>query len=225
VNFIGGLTNSLINVFDSGTSAGDVLNMFGTPVDDTFLLRAAAAANGLAFVAMLNLAANVERVNYDTNLDQINLEGALGGDQFFIDDTRAVINIFGDFADPNSTLGGDDFFQVGQLYQSQRDHQAGIDFADQFSTLQTTKGWLSNGITQAMTIHGGAGVDNFVVFHNKAELTLDGDAGDDSFIIQAFALVGSQDTQRARTDVSGGAGSDLIQYAVNAPVDIDGGDG
>src|SRR5262249_14326867 len=52
-----------------------------------------------------------------------------------------------------------------------------------------------------------------------------GDAGDDSFIIQAFALAGSQDDQRARTDVSGGAGSDLIQYAVNAPVDIDGGDG
>src|SRR5260370_34212153 len=76
-----------------------------------------------------------------------------------------------------------------------------------------------------MTIHGGAGVDNFVVLHNKAVLTLDGDARDDSFIIQAFALAGSQDSERAGTDVSGGAGSDLIQYAVNAPVDIDGGDG
>jgi RTX calcium-binding nonapeptide repeat (4 copies) len=225
VNFIGGLTNSQINVFDSGTTTGDVLNMLGTSNNDTFLLRAAAAANGLAFVAMLNLAANVERVNYDTNLDSITLEGGLGDDQFFIDDTRAVINIYGDFRDYNNALGGNDFFQVGQLYQSQRDIVAGIANADQFNTLQTTKGWLSNGITQPMTIHGGAGVDNFVVFHNKAELSLDGDAGDDTFIIQAFALVGSQDTQRARTDVSGGAGSDLIQYAVNAPVDIDGGDG
>src|SRR5262249_28119955 len=186
VNFIGGLTNSLINVFDSGTSAGDVLNMFGTPVDDTFLLRAAAAANGLAFVAMLNLAANVERVNYDTNLDQINLEGALGGDQFFVDDTRAVINIFGDFADPNSTLGGDDFFQVGQLYQSQRDHQAGIDFADQFSTIQTTKGWLSNGITQAMTIHGGAGGGKFVGFPQKTGVVLGGRGGGDFVVMHGF---------------------------------------
>jgi hypothetical protein len=225
VNFIGGLTNSLINVFDSGATTGDVLNMFGTANNDLFLLRAAAASKGLAFAAMLNLAANTERVNYDTTIDTINLEGGLGNDQFFIDDTRAVINVAGDFADPDSVLGGDDFFQIGQLYQSQRDSSQGIADADQFSTIQTTKGWLSNGITLPMTIHGGAGKDNFVVFHNKAELTLDGDAGDDSFIVQAFALAGSQDTERARTDVSGGAGSDLIQYAVNAPVDIDGGDG
>src|SRR5262249_39657803 len=35
----------------------------------------------------------------------------------------------------------------------------------------------------------------------------------------------SQDDFRALTDLSGGAGADLIQYAVNAPVHIDGGDG
>ena len=44
-------------------------------------------------------------------------------------------------------------------------------------------------------------------------------------LIRAFALVGSQEDLRERTDVSGGAGADLIQYAVNAPVFIDGGDG
>ena len=37
--------------------------------------------------------------------------------------------------------------------------------------------------------------------------------------------MGSQEDLRERTDVSGGAGADLIQYAVNAPVNIDGGDG
>ena len=55
--------------------------------------------------------------------------------------------------------------------------------------------------------------------------TLNGDNGDDTFLVQAFALAGSQDDFRALTDLSGGAGADLIQYAVNAPVNIDGGDG
>ena len=56
-------------------------------------------------------------------------------------------------------------------------------------------------------------------------LQLNGEEGDDVFEIRAFALAGSQEPQRERTDISGGAGADLVQYAVNAPVNIDGGDG
>src|SRR5439155_21342202 len=67
--------------------------------------------------------------------------------------------------------------------------------------------------------------DTFIVFHNLATLTLKGEKGDDTFIVQAFALVGSQDDERKITDISGGAGADLVMYAVNANVNIDGGDG
>ena len=59
---------------------------------------------------------------------------------------------------------------------------------DLFVTIDTTKGWLSNGIWMPMTINGGVGDDNFVVFHNIAKLDLNGDEGDDTFIVQAFAL-------------------------------------
>jgi hypothetical protein len=76
-----------------------------------------------------------------------------------------------------------------------------------------------------MKIFGGEDNDEFVVYHNLAPLILYGDDGDDSFLIRAFALVGSQEDLRERTDVSGGAGADLVRYAVNAPVNIDGGDG
>ena len=76
-----------------------------------------------------------------------------------------------------------------------------------------------------MTINGGVGNDHFIVFHNLDTLSLFGDAGNDTFLVQAFALAGSQEDHRALTDLSGGGGADLIQYAVNAPVNIDGGDG
>ena len=102
---------------------------------------------------------------------------------------------------------------------------AGIAPEDVFATIDTTQGWLSNGISKPMTINGGIGDDNFIVFHNLDTLDLNGDAGNDNFLVQAFALAGSQEDHRALTDLSGGAGADLIQYAVNAPVNIDGGDG
>ena len=54
---------------------------------------------------------------------------------------------------------------------------------------------------------------------------LNGGDDDDTFIIQAFALAGSTEDHRALTDISGDAGADFIQYAVNAPVNINGGDG
>jgi len=76
-----------------------------------------------------------------------------------------------------------------------------------------------------MTINAGAGEDEFIVFRNLAVLTLNGGDNNDTFLVQAFALVGSVDDERARTDVTGDGGADLIQYAVNAPVQINGGDG
>ncbi|MEX2149864.1 MAG: LEPR-XLL domain-containing protein [Steroidobacteraceae bacterium] len=218
IGLIGGATHSLVNVFDSGGPGTDVLNIEGTEAPDLFLLRAAAAQSGLAFVALLNTDPNYERVNYNTQLETINILSKGGNDRFYFDDTRAAITVFAG--------EGDDFFQVGQLYKSQRTtEQAGVAVEDVFATIETTRGWLSNGISVDLTINAGGGKDEFIVFHNKAVLTANGEAGDDRFLIQAFALVGSQEDLRERTDISGDAGADFIAYAVNAPVAINGGDG
>ena len=66
-----------------------------------------------------------------------------------------------------------------------------------FATIDTTQGWLSNGISKPMTINGGIGDDNFIVFHNLDTLDLNGDAGNDTFIVQAFALAAPRRTTRA----------------------------
>jgi Ca2+-binding RTX toxin-like protein len=59
-----------------------------------------------------------------------------------------------------------------------------------------------------------------VVFHNTREVNLNGDAGDDLFTVRAFALEGSTDT-----NISGGKDVNLIQYVLNAQVNVDGGEG
>ena len=135
-----------------------------------------------------------------------------------VDDTTAVVQINGG--------EGDDLFQIGQLYNSPRDAEAGVDPYDLFTTVQTTRGFLSNGVSESMLVNGEAGNDKFVVFRNLAVLTLKGGTGDDEFVVRAFALEGSvDDPARDRTVISGQEGADRIEYAINAPVDIDGGDG
>lgn len=239
IHLIGHTAASLINVFDSGgidppndpldDQLDDELTVFGVDeattagnpdAGDLFLLRAGAGEKALAFIALLNDGAPqpFERVNYNTNLEKITVEGQAGDDQFYIDDTRAKITINGG--------DGNDFFQIGQLYKTQRTVAlAGVAPEDVYATTETTRGFLSNGISLPMTINGDAGEDNFIVFRNLAVLTLNGGDDNDTFLVQAFALVGSVDDQRARTDLTGDGGADLIQYAVNAPVRINGGDG
>jgi Ca2+-binding RTX toxin-like protein len=221
-------------VVDSGTDPldTDVMKVYGTVKNDTFLLRASSdKVNGRAFVALLNTTAKgqvrVERTDY-RNIERLIVNGDLGDDYFAIDDTWAETTINGDL--------GKDTFQVGQLYRTPRisaDYPdstnpiflKSVDPGNEFATIETTRGWLSNGTSQPMTINGGEDDDLFVVFHNKAVLALNGEGGDDTFIIRAFALTGSQEPIRGRTDITGGAGADLIQYVINCPVNIDGGDG
>src|SRR5262249_56096561 len=75
------------------------------------------------------------------------------------------------------------------------------------------------------TINGGVGGDQVMVLRNKAVLQLNGNAGDDTFVVRAFALKGSTEPDQDATDITAGEGRDTILYAANAPVNINGGDG
>jgi Ca2+-binding RTX toxin-like protein len=230
----GGSNSNFINVYDSGNSSNQTDRMFveGTMYDDTFLLRKSSSSSGLAFVALLNEEPNTERINYwsvakegppslTLGLERMLVSGLFGEDHFALDDVGTETTIEG-----NEDA---DTFQVGQLYNSPRDICASaynnVEPEDVFATIETTVGWLSDGINRPTTIYGGTGEDYFTVFHNKAVLSLFGEDGDDTFLVKAFALAGSKEPIRERTDISGGAGVDLVQYAMNAPVNIDGGDG
>ncbi len=192
------------------------VNLIKTSIDSKYVK----SAHKTAFVAKLNNnGAAIERFNY-RGLEGVTLNTLYGDDYVAADDTQAIFTINGGV--------GNDRFQIGQVFKSQRDDNpetANISGQDMFATLEITRGWLSNGVSEAMVINGGQGNDDFTVFHNKATLTLSGGDDDDTFTVRAFALVGSTDSERARTDMKGDSGADTIKYAVNAPVGIDGGDG
>ncbi|HKK94637.1 MAG TPA: calcium-binding protein, partial [Longimicrobiales bacterium] len=212
-------TSARVRVFDSGASPLDTdrLTIDGTSGDDQFLLRAAADPTGLAFVASINRDDDVERIDYD-GVEALVVNGLFGDDRFALDDVRGSTTLNGG--------GGDDFFQVGQLYRSRRTNaDANVAIEDQFATTETTRGFLSNGISAPTVINGGNDNDEIVVFRNLAALQVNGQDGDDDVTVRAFALVNPEDRLQEETRISGGGGADTIRYAVNAPVSIDGGDG
>jgi len=199
-------------------SAIDDLAVYGTDVADTFLLRASKhefVDGGSAFVAAVygDPAASVERVSYNKNLENLILDTKGGDDTIAIDDNWTTTTVF--------SGEGEDKFQIGQIFKSERDAaSAGIAPDDEFETVAATRGFLSNGVSYTANLNGGADADTFTVFRNVAEVGLFGDDGDDNFVIRAFALEGSQ-----TSTVAGQGGADFVQYVLNAPVDIVGGDG
>ena len=122
---------------------------------------------------------HVQRINYDLGLDDplggLTVRGLGGDDVFASDDNSARTTLDGGI--------GDDTFQFGQLYGTQRNSAAapaGGDLAtgDIFGTIATTRGWLSAGVSRATAAVGGEGDDVFAVYANEALLTLLGGAGD-----------------------------------------------
>ena len=223
VNVAGGNADSEIDVHDSGGANDgiDELTINATNAADYFLLREhfIARVDGSydAESGFSHRSPNTERVNYDESLNaRVRINALDGNDRFYIDDNSAILTIDGGL--------GDDFFQVGQVFKSERDADAITDPRDRFDTLETTRGWLSRGVSVPATIYGGVGNDIFQVYHNTAALRLEGDDGDDSFVIRAFVVLNDA-AKQAMTQINSGAGADNIQYALNAPVSIDGGDG
>ena len=147
----------------------------------------------------------VERVN-DTNVNNLAVAGQGGATLPRERRQRSRTTLDGG--------AGNDSFQVGQLFGTAR---AFPDVApeDAFDTTLTTRGHLSRGVSFATVANGGIGDDTFTVYSNKAELHLNGNDGDDSFLLRAFALA----------DQSGATPAIPVLYNLNAHVAIDGGNG
>ena len=254
--------NYVVNVLDTGAKDNGVdelkilgfdsgANGIGQATDDIFLLRAmtgipSEASESPAFVALLHgtLAqamagtspAQVERINYDANLNgRLIVDGLGGNDYFAVDDNSTITTLDGG--------AGDDTFQIGQIFGSQRSLGANLAASDVFGTVATTRGYLSRGTSAPLLAEGGSGDDVFQVYSNQAALRLEGNGGDDLFIVRGFALAETDADGRILTDaagvairkagnstaaseiLNGGDGNDFIQYNINAPVSIDGGTG
>ena len=217
--------NYVINVLDSGArdDGVDRLQVYGVDgseapgaIDDIFLLRRVASipneplADSPAFVALLHgtlaqardgsgtltgRSQDVQRVNYDARLNgRLEVYGLGGNDYFAMDDNSAITTLDGG--------SGADQFQIGQLYGSQR-VVPNLPANDAFNLIATTRGYLSRGATMPVVVQGGAGNDTIQVYSNKAELRLEGDDGDDLFVIRGFALAQTDSAGNILKDANG----------------------
>ncbi|MFO0942483.1 MAG: hypothetical protein U0930_17230 [Pirellulales bacterium] len=209
-----GTSSERISVTDSGAGndGADVLTVDGTTSDDLFLLRK-------YFLALLQpavepagqdqLANTYERIDYDESINgRLIVHGWAGDDHFVTDDNSVTTTLDGG--------DGADQFQIGQVFGV--DPNTSVATGDEIATQQITHGFLSRGVSMPMVVYGGNGADQFTVFSNKAAIRLEGEGGNDTFLIRAFIIEGN-------TDVEGGEGDDYVEYNINAPVSINGGDG
>ena len=215
---------SLVDVIDKRGSedvdpgnSQDLLVIQGTDQADNFLLRPLSVFS-LGQDGFGSALDQIERVNYDGNVNRgLVINGRDGDDRFSLDDNDVITTINGD--------AGDDSFQVGQLFDSIRETNANLLPLDQFETTITTRGYLSNGIVVATTLNGGDGEDDFVIFHVLAAIGLNGGRDNDRFTVRAFVEIDKESAKESFSNVNGGQGADFIAYVANAPVNIDGGDG
>ena len=216
--------NYVVNVLDTGVGGDDDLVIQGADdSDDIFLLRrivsiANETSTNPAFVILLHgeleplrdaivgneTSTNMQRVNYDAGIDGFLQLQMFGGDDYFAsDDTSAEALVFGD--------AGIDTFQIGQLFGSARDSTAISPASDVFSppAVQTTRGWLSRGNSEAMVLSGGNGDDVFTVYNAQARLSMLGDGGNDLFTVRSFPTFAPGETYIVKAPIVAAGGSDF----------------
>ena len=215
-----GNSDYIINVWDTGApdDGADRLTINGTDGDDTFLIRrnfvASLQETGLEDPQFED---TLERINYNENINaRLRVNGLEGADSFYSDDNSSITTLDGG--------SGEDYFQIGQMFGLDRVAPQ-VAAGDEITTVETTVGFLSRGISFPTTVYGGDDADNFIVYSNKALLKLFGEDGNDEFVVRAFVLKDTGGLASTDTEVNGGAGDDHIQYNINAPVSIDGGAG
>ncbi|MFO0876531.1 MAG: DUF4347 domain-containing protein [Gemmataceae bacterium] len=204
VDFIG-WGDWVLDVHDTGKYGLDLLKLVGTSLADNFLLRA-------YFVALLHdirpdsISRQAERVNCDGNIEGLSVDGRAGDDRLVLDDNCALTTLIGG--------AGNDTFQVGQIYASERPSVAP---GDMFATTPTSRGYLSPGASYQVTADGSDGDDTFVVYHSLAPLDLSGGEGGDTITVQLFTkdtptvLNAFQYVRSASVSVHGGVGRDTLQ--------------
>ena len=207
--------NYVVNVLDTGTTGTDALVVHGTDEsDDLFLLRTIESITGPlwgitptgpAFVTLLptgpaddEAALSLQRVNYDSRLEQLTVDGRAGDDSFLVDGTSAATALLGG--------AGADVFTLGQVYGSERDDTVVDMPTDIFPTTETTRGWVSAGPSRPLVALGGAGDDVFTVLANAAPVALSGGDDNDLFTVQAFALPAGGYLTHGQVLVDGGGG-------------------
>lgn len=114
--------------------------------------------------------------------------------------------------------------------------------ADPIETTLTTKGYLSNGNSHPIILNGAFGGDFFDVLRNLDISDLNGNAGDDVFVIRSFVQVILEDGSRSNssgtgnlrvfgaedndvTEIENAEDQELVAFVVNSLTDIDGGTG
>ncbi len=221
--------NYVVNVLDTGVGGDDDLVIQGADdSDDIFLLRRIVAianetSTNPAFVILLHgeleplrdaivgneTSTNMQRVNYDVGIDGFLQLQMFGGDDYFAsDDTSAEALVFGD--------AGNDTFQIGQLFGSPRDTAAISPPSDVFlpPAVQTTRGWLSRGNSEAMVLSGGNGDDVFTVYNAQARLSMLGDGGNDLFTVRSFPTFAPGETYIVKAPIVAAGGSGFDQVVV-----------
>ena len=190
--------------------------------DDIFLIRANFIARVHGDVTSNVYLPQFERINYDSSINGgVRINGWDGDDTFIMDDTGTIMTLDGG--------AGSDTVQVGQVYGENpnlpadydpvtQHYASGVALGDEIQGTEISRGFLSNGISNATVIYGGIGDDTFSVYSNKAFLRLEGEDGNDHFIVRAFVATD-------QIALNGGAGDDQIEYNVNAPLSINGGAG
>eukprot|EP00957_Ditylum_brightwellii_P205962 15346160-Ditylum_brightwellii.AAC.1 len=178
------------------------LDLFDDPVDKTgnrIFVECSdlncTVLNRATFLANIHTpgsnSSTLERINIADNAIvtslQLNLNG--GDNSMFFDDTFAITTVYGG--------EGEDSFHIGQMYNSDRanETESRVSTDDPIHTTLTTRGYLSDGCSASygITINSGGGNDKFDVLRNECILDLNGESGDDFFVVRSFIAVIADD--------------------------------
>ena len=208
-----------MNVLDTGATGTDVLEVRGTDEsDDVFLLRTIESITGPlwgitptgpAFVTLLPTgpaddaaAPSLQRVNYDSRLEQLTVDGLAGDDSFLVDGTSAASALLGRRRRGCLHLRPGLRQRAGRLRRRHPDRH--------FPTTETTRGWVSAGPSRPLIASAAPGDDVFTVLANAAPVLLSGGDDNDLFTVQAFALPAGGYLTHGQVLVDGGNGFDKV---------------
>ena len=148
----GGNAESLVIAQDTGTSGADLLAVSGTVFDDQFLLRANTAGTD-AFIAMIKEDFFVERINYGGSSSascQRQLRRRPLRRRRYRRRNHHQRRVW------RRHLPGRPALPLA-AHRRRKPTSRSIRSMTMFATIETTRGFLSNGISEPMTINGGAG--------------------------------------------------------------------